>query len=279
VEFSATSGGSTVSPGGEITAGAPVTFHVRTNMPADMTAVIRNGPATLRRSPDAEFSVEAPGNPGAYWLAVVSARPETLGITWVRTNPIYIRAENAAPPQPGPTTQMPAGDPGVALFDGTTSSGWRIERDAGSEAALDVAALVDAPALRLRYGLAAGMSPPPFVALAYDLPDGVAESDSVAFNIRSEQPMRMSVQVRAPAGADDPGERWQDSVYVDAAPRDYTVALRGLSPVGATNTPLPRFSEVRSLLLVIDSVNTRPGTSGRVWISRPTLHRQGGPAS
>ena len=36
---------------------------------------------------------------------------------------------------------------------------------------------------------------------------------------------------------------------------------------------IPSPAEIRAILFVIDAVNTRPGTSGRLWITNPVLQR------
>jgi len=37
-------------------------------------------------------------------------------------------------------------------------------------------------------------------------------------------------------------------------------------PRGATSTPRPDLSKVESILFVVDTVNTRTGTAGQVWL-------------
>ena len=84
--------------------------------------------------------------------------------------------------------------------------------------------------------------------------------------------MRLSVQLRAPS-ADAAGERWQRSVYVEATNRERRVYFDDLTPTGATDSRKPPLEQVRSILFVIDTTNTRPGSSGRVWIKTAALER------
>jgi hypothetical protein len=75
--------------------------------------------------------------------------------------------------------------------------------------------------------------------------------------------MRISMQLRIPRGTAD-AERWRRSVYVDDTLRDITVFFDEMVPVGATTTRRPALDQVESVLFVVDSVNTMPGTAGRL---------------
>ena len=78
--------------------------------------------------------------------------------------------------------------------------------------------------------------------------------------------MRVSVQVRTSVGGE--GRRWQRSVYLDETPRDVVVALGDMRPVAPGGAgPIP-VRDLRALLFVVDTVNTRPGSSGQVTFDR-----------
>jgi hypothetical protein len=85
--------------------------------------------------------------------------------------------------------------------------------------------------------------------------------------------MRVSVQLRVPHDRADGGERWQRSVYVAPEPAEHVVSFDDMTPIGATETARPPLTAVRSILFVIDTVNTKPGASGRVWIKSAALER------
>jgi hypothetical protein len=82
--------------------------------------------------------------------------------------------------------------------------------------------------------------------------------------------MRVSVQLRSDEAVPD---RWQRSVYVDRFDQDRTVFFDDMTPVGATRSEKPPLEKIRALLFVVDLVNTKPGTSGQVWIKNLTLQR------
>lgn len=76
--------------------------------------------------------------------------------------------------------------------------------------------------------------------------------------------MRMSVQLRtATAGGD---ERWHRSVYLDQTPRTIEVFFDQFRPLGSTRVAAPVLSDVQSLLFVVDTVNTKIGSNGQIWI-------------
>ncbi len=84
--------------------------------------------------------------------------------------------------------------------------------------------------------------------------------------------MRISLQLRDAAGA-----RWQRSVYVDAVAQERTVYFDDVLPVayagsmkGSMKAPL---TDIRSVLFVVDTVNTPPGASARIWIQKPRFEQ------
>jgi hypothetical protein len=269
-EFTATNEHGTVNEGDEIGVGGPVTLRVRSNAPPSFTTIIwkDGGQVFSTDHHDQDFTVQAPPEPAVYWAEIrATGRPNQ--VAWVRSNPIYIRSPEAVEPAAGhpPATQS------VAIFDGT-ASGWRVEHDPLSVAAVERAPSVDGAELRLRYGLAGGASVGQVVALAFDTPAGVAGYDRLSFSIRAEHPMRISVQLRA---GDDQGpasrERWKRTVYVDTSTQDRTVFFDDLIPVGETHTAKPIAGGIRTILFVIDATNTKLGDSARIWIRKAALER------
>ena len=75
--------------------------------------------------------------------------------------------------------------------------------------------------------------------------------------------MRVSVQLRASAT----GARWQRSVYVSQAPAEHSVALRELTPADTVAAAAPNVETIDAILIVVDTVNTTPGSAGEVWVS------------
>ncbi len=213
-----------------------------------------------------EFTTEAPGGAGVYWVEIRAA-----DTPWLVSNPIYVRLANS----PAETTerQRPPASRQQPLIGGPSKTTWRVEYDPTSLAAVDLPAAVPGPGgtggsqARLRFGLANGPAALQYAALVVDLAAGLAGNDRLVFTGRAEQPMRMSVQLRSDRGS------WQRSVYLDTVDQERTVFFDDLTPAAGAGTDQPPRAEIRSILFVVDAVNTRPGTSGRVWITNPALQR------
>jgi hypothetical protein len=68
-------------------------------------------------------------------------------------------------------------------------------------------------------------------------------------------------------------ERWQQSVYLDSRDRRVIVAFDEMNPVGQTHAAdVPR-EGVRNIMFIVNTTNTKPGESGRVWIRDPRVER------
>jgi hypothetical protein len=265
-EFTAANERGTVSEGDELGAGAPVTLRIRSNAPPAFTTVVWQGSTVLSGGRhEQDFTVPTTGEPAVYWVEIrATGRPNPL--TWLRSNPIYVRGPEL-PPRPAP---RPAAGESRPIFDGRTDDGWHVEHDAESLAADEPAPAVGTDDLRFRFGLAGGPPGGQVAALVYDTPSGVARYDRLRFSIRAERPMRVSMQLR---DGSNPAGRWQRSIYVDAALQEHTVFFDDLVPAGVTSAPRPDLTAIRSVLFVVDANNTRPTTSGRIWIRFAALER------
>jgi hypothetical protein len=126
--------------------------------------------------------------------------------------------------------------------------------------------------LRLRYGLSGGSPVGQYAGAAVGTSHGVADYDQVAFTIRSEHPMRVSIQVRAEV-PNAPPERWQRSIYVDATASERSVRFDDMRPVGVTHTARANPDDIRAVMFIVDTTNSKPGASGRVWIKNVRLER------
>jgi hypothetical protein len=266
-EFSAANASGTAREGDELrAAGGPVMLRVRSNAPAWFTTTIRNGVELLSGDHhEPEFTVEAPGGAGVYWVEIRAA-----DTPWLMSNPIYVRLDNS----PAETTERRAtANRQQPLIGGPSKTTWRVEYDPTSVAAVDLPPTVPGPdgtggsQARLRFGLANGPPVLQYAALVVDLAAGLAGNDRLVFTGRAEQPMRISVQLRSDRGS------WQRSVYIDTVDQERTVFFDDVTPAAGADTDKPPRAEIRAILFVVDAVNTRPGTSGRVWITNPALQR------
>ena len=145
-----------------------------------------------------------------------------------------------------------------------TPAPWTIERDPASTAQLSQ----DGAELRFGFALAPGQPRGQYAALVTDV--GTASGvDRVQFTARAAAPIRLSVQVRLPGAGE--GQRWRRSVYLDTTPRQVTVDLQEFEAGERRRHSSPIVAPVRTLLFVVDTLNSRTGSEGIVWISDVAL--------
>jgi hypothetical protein len=253
--FAATTGSASAVQGGSLPAGIPATFTVGSNAPADAEIALLHGGRRIVRATGRTLQHTTSGEPGAYRVEVTL--PGSAGsppVPWIVSNPIYVGDfPSDASVRPAPSAK------GAPLYVDGAADGWEIERSARAQAALDVVNDDDGTELVLRYALGGTRSENPYVALRRAA--GAATGyDRLTFVARASSPTRVSIQLRAQAG-----ERWARSVYLDELSRDVVVFFDEMTPVGGTPSALP-LDGVQDLLVVVDTVNTAPGSSGRVWI-------------
>ena len=264
-ELTATNSLGTVRMGDQLAVAGSATLHVRSNAPDGFTTTIWNGAtAVTAGSTERDFTVTLPDGPGVYWADVRPAGKRSA-MPWIATNPIYVRDPGVPPAAPAPP---PAATTSTPLFNGSATPKWEVYHDATSLGALDFATSESGESvLRLRFGLASGPPASQFVALGVQTPGGVASYDRVSFSVRAQQPMRISVQLQTEQA------RWERSVYVDIFNQAHSIPFddfRQLEGSPASAIPL---GDVRRILFVVDTTNTKPGTSGRLWIAAPMLQK------
>lgn len=268
-EFSGSRGNLRVHPGERLDPGSPIALRVRSNAPGGFATRVWRNDAILTERNEPRFDVEIDGGAAVYTVEV--RRPNSDGMpAWISSNPIYVRADAPSWPQSAREPD-PIDMAGGTLFDGTTN-GWSYESDTSSLAVVDVAPLVTGARVRLRYGLSGGASVGQYAAAAVGTPQGVEQAEAVAFSVRGEGPMRISVQVRAETPGATP-ERWQKSVYVDATEQTRVVRFAEMKPVGTTQSAQPPKAAVRAIMFVVDTTHAKAGASGRLWLGNVRLAR------
>ena len=174
-------------------------------------------------------------------------------VPWLVSNAIYAgQTTSAVAPEPAvttPTVNVP--QPG---------QGWEVERDPASKGAWSL----DQHAMKFDYTLGGGAPAGQYAALVTSLTGNIS-IDRIEFVAHATQPLRLSVQIRLPGGARG-GQRWRRSVYLDQTPRNYVVRLRDLEAVDRQTTLRPNVARVQTVLFVVDTLNTMPGSSGSFWI-------------
>jgi hypothetical protein len=221
--------------------------------------LVRDGtPHTTADGPTLRLKV--PAERGVYRAEIhLPAAPGEPPVPWLVANPIYVGYQ----PQQGEPTR-PSANTFAARSEDTRAAEWKAEASPRSKAALDAARAIGGTQLSLRWGLGGTISESPFAALTMPAGRDIGDYDRLMFTARADQPMRVSVQVRAPTGGD--GERWHRSVYLDEMARPITIFFDEMTPRGPTSTRSPNLAAVDTVMFVVDTVNTKPGASGQFWI-------------
>lgn len=261
-DFSASNDLGTVHEGDELGASGAVALQVTSNAPRSYTTVVHQGLKVITSVRDPQvLVVHASAEPAVYWVEIM---PDANGppVPWLRSNPIYVRGAAPAAPEP---VHAPVTETTPLPLDG-----WHAEHDGASVSAVDLTGPASQREHLFRFGLAAGPRTGVVAALSVDTPAGLAGYTRLAFTARTDKPMRVSVQVRTDGAVP---ERWQRTVYLDRFDEDRTIFFDDMTPVGETDTVAPPLSRIRSVLFVVDATNTKPGTSGQIWVRNAALQR------
>ena len=217
---------------------------------------------------------EVPGDaePGAYRLEAWLGAGQT---PWIVTNPVYVDPTGAVPSPPPALPRTPAagGPPASVVVPLAFGPEWTIERGPSSSGSVANAS----GGLVFEYSVGVKDPARDYVALARSMGDSTESFDRIEFTASASAPMRLFVEFRLPGGRD--GERWSHSIYLDATPRPIIVRMASVTPVGFTATRRPIVARVKSILFVIDTLNTAPGSHGVIHLSGVRLVRSGDPAA
>ena len=260
LEFTAASGGETWQSGDDVPPGADVTLRAAVpGAPTGTTLVVVKDGQEVASAPG-EVSVDhRAGTPSAVYRveARLDGAPGTPPVPWIVGNHIRIAfappvATPALLPSPGWSRPLP-------------QSGWAVEQHSASTTSLTSTVLApDNTGWTLAWQLGSGPPSGQYAAAVVPMAPGqLTGADRVSFTARSVGPLRMSVQLRSHARH---GARWRRSVYVSGTPAVISIPLREFTPVGDPPTAVDP-SVIDSLLFVIDTVNTAPGSRGEVSVS------------
>ena len=256
--FTAEQGDRIVSTGGDLADG-PARFKAAVDgVPDAALALLRNG-RVVARGAGALVHDAAVGPGDVYRVeATLGGHP----FPWLVSNPIYAgvaparRAGEPVNAEPPPSR--------IERFEGYDD--WRIEKDPASVSS--IAADDRSGALTWRFELGPGVPAGQYAALSVPV-ESQSGYASVQFDARASRPMRLSFQVRLPGAADS--QRWGRSVYLDEQTRRFVIRLEDLEPIGRTSSLRPVAARIRSLLFVVDTVNTLPGSGGTIVLSNVSL--------
>jgi hypothetical protein len=267
LSYTATSGNARAGMGELLQTSGTVTFTVTSNAPPGSTiSIVRSG-TVIKSVTAASLAVETT-EAGAYRVEIqLAGGPGEPPVPWIVTNPIYVM-----PLRPVAPTIEPSLSKGTELRYGNgPAAGWRIESSPLAQGAFDVVPALGGTQISLRYALSGSPADSPYVALVMPAGEKLSEYDGLQFTARSSPPTRISVQLRTPDGTQ--GQRWHRSVFLDENARTVTVLFNDMRPSGTTESQQPRLAAIRDVLFVVDTVNTKPGASGQIWIDEIRVGR------
>ena len=261
LSFSATGSDGSVTMGEDVVMKGPMMFAVQSNAPDGATiSLFRDGsPVTTVSAPRLE---QVASDPGVYRVEIQwPGAPGKPPVPWIVSNPIYALSRA----RPTEIVAPPTGPKQVdTRYSNGPATGWHVENSARSRGALEVVPAVGGTQLLLRYALGGTEDEGPFVALAMAVNEGLARYDRLIFTAQSSRPTRIRVQLRVPGGTQ--GRSWHRSVYIDETPRTVTVAFNDMRPLESATRGEPVLADVRDVLFVVDTINTRPGVNGQLWL-------------
>ncbi len=267
-EFSAADAVGEARAGDELLPGGPVTLHVRSNAPPGyVTTIWRNAQPLGDPHPEHDFTITVGAEPAFYRVVIDAPRAGGASLPWVFSNPIYVRASEAAPR----TATDPHAVTVATLFAGVGDlAAWHVETDAASVAAVDPAEPESGAELRFRWGLPGAPRAQQYAALVGAWPAAAPRGDQLAFDARSDEPTRISVQLRVyRPDADAP--RWQRSVYLDPEWRTVRLPYREFTePADAAGMPEGAWTDV---MFVVNTLHAPMGASGRLWFRNVRVER------
>ncbi len=261
--FTAAAGGKVAQMGDVVAAGGEVELRARLSGPPGTTLVLlRNGEA-VQETQDAELMV-ATGAAGVYRVeARIPGAPGLPPVPWLLSNPIYVglpRLTAASAVTTAPVSRIPASSAEVTVEHGNGDVSELVDAQMADSRARRLAG---EPPIGWRFALSPGTPAGQFAAVQLPITGGLAAFDRVRFSVKSSGPMRAWVQVRAGSAT----ERWGRTFYADPDTRIVDLPLRSFRPIGTTSAVAPPLDRVDSLLIVVDTLNSRPGASGSMAIA------------
>jgi hypothetical protein len=260
LEFSAMAAGRHLGQGDVFSdLSAPLTFTARSNASTGGVIILRKDGRILTQHPLPSLAFETAGE-GTYRVEVYLAHaPGEPPIPWIVSNPIYVR-----PAGWGTAPAIASETPSITR--GIQGGPWHAEKDDESSAEIAQTNYPTGP-VQFTFRLASGDRSGRYAALSIGVGKALTERTHVAFRAHASRPMRVSVQARHPQS----GARWQRSIYLDSVPRDVLVRFAEMTPVGSGGTFDPALAD--TLLFVVDTTNTLPGTAGSFTLENLRVER------
>jgi hypothetical protein len=259
--LTALSAGMVARPGEYIDSAHAVELDAMIAAPPETIMVVLRDGVSIYETREAKLRIDVGSIPATYRIeAHLAGYTSPTSVPWLVTNPIYVnlRAAHASQKAPEP--------PAVAARAAIATESWHSEAAPGSESTLSPGKLEDGtPALDWRFRLAEGRPFAQFAAIWFPANQGVTTYDRLQLRARADRPMRLWAQLRGPSSTGRE-QRWAKSFYLGPEDRMIDLKLaefRGIDPPSADPPPM---NKIDSLLLVVDTLNTLPGTAATISI-------------
>ena len=203
---------------------------------------------------------------GAYRVEVLLPDDDGRRVPWLLSNPIYVDVDDRYLPPPLAEAGGEGGEPVIVVdADLQDRRAWGVETSPGST--LDLETVRDGngrEGVRLIYSLAPGPPAGQYAALRLPVPEGLGRASRLGLTTSADRPARVWVQLRRPGPGD--GERWGRSAGVYARRHVEWLPINQFRPLGVVTQAEVPAGGIADLLVVVDTVNTAPGTSGSFTI-------------
>jgi hypothetical protein len=259
-EARATSGARMARIGEYLEPDGPVLLEARVAAPDGTTlSVLRDG-SVLHQVTGNSLKLDIGDARGAYRFEV--HLPGRASLPWILTNPIYVGVGDA---HARAAAMAAAPLPDVTRREGLNTVEWRAEASQDSTSTLTDGVLDDGtPALDWRFALAPADRQAQYAAIRFPIDRVLYDDQRLQLRGLTDRPRRVWAQLRAPG--DGQGERWGTTFYLDESLRSIELRLADFRPIGALSSERPALDRIDSLLLVVDTLNTPPGTAGQIAI-------------
>jgi hypothetical protein len=264
-EAKAISGGAVARPGEYLELQGTAAIAATVDGPPGTTISVMRDGERLYESGDNVLRLDLGATPGVYRLeARLPPHLRTSDVPWVLANPFYVgmraRHDAAAAADVGvlPTTNASAIHPAL----------WRAEASEHSTSRPAATTMLGVPAVEWRFSIMPGARRDQYTAIATAV-DRMASFARLRLQVISDLPRRVWVQLRisrTPAG-----ERWGTTFYADQTRSIVDLPLAAFQPVGPVSTERIPLDQVDTLLIVVDTLNSRPGASGVIHLLEASL--------
>jgi hypothetical protein len=265
LSFSATSGSRTAHLGDDLAIDGDVLLKASVQAPPGTTLVLLRNGQRVHEVTDGALETNGGKDPAVYRVeAYTSGPPGGPPVPWIVSNPIYAgfpRSSAKVEPPLVPLSRIPARTNEAAAESGPADTS---TVEVGPLTEPRARTFAGDPALAWSFALSPGIAAGQFAAVRVPVSGGLTAFDRVRFRVSASAPMRVWVQLRAPVGNT---ERWGTTFYAGPESRIVDVAFARFAAIGVTSQPLAPLDRVDSLLFVVDTLNTLPGSKGSLTIS------------